>query len=39
MNVSEAIRLKRSVRKFTPEPLPEEVILTILNAGRRAQSS
>lgn len=39
MNVSDAIRLKRAVRKFTPDPLPEEVIFTILNAGRRAQSS
>jgi nitroreductase len=39
MNVSEAIRLKRAVRKFTPDPLPEETILAILNAGRRAQSS
>jgi nitroreductase len=39
MNVSDAIRLKRAVRKFTPNPLPEDVILAILNAGRRAQSS
>jgi nitroreductase len=39
MNVSEAIRLKRAVRKFTPDSLPEETILAILNAGRRAQSS
>jgi nitroreductase len=39
MNVSDAIRLKRAVRKFTPEPLPEATILAILNAGRRAQSS
>ena len=39
MNVSDAIRLKRAVRKFTPDPLPEETILAILNAGRRAQSS
>jgi nitroreductase len=45
MNVSDAIRLKRSilrrahVRKFTPEPLPEESIFVILNAGRQAQSS
>ena len=39
MNVSDAIRLKRAVRKFSPEPLPKEVILAILNAGRRAQSS
>jgi nitroreductase len=39
MNVSEAIRLKRAVRKFTPDLLPEETILAILNAGRRSQSS
>jgi nitroreductase len=39
MNVSEAIRMKRAVRKFRDEPLPENVIYAILNAGRRAQSS
>ncbi len=39
MNVSEAIRTKRAVRQFKPEPLPEEVVKTILNAGRRAQSA
>ena len=39
MNVSESIRMKRAVRQFTPEPLPESSILAILNAGRRAQSS
>lgn len=39
MNVSDAIRLKRAVRKFTTDPLPEETILAILNAGRRSQSS
>lgn len=39
MNVSEAIRLKRAVRKFKDEPLSKEEILAILNAGRRAQSS
>jgi nitroreductase len=39
MNVSDAIRLKRAVRAFSPETLPDEIILTILNAGRRAQSS
>src|SRR5574342_1376681 len=39
MNVSEAIRMKRAVRKFREEPLPDEVIHAILNAGRRAQSS
>lgn len=39
MNVSDAIRLKRAVRKFKDDPLPEEITLAILNAGRRAQSS
>jgi nitroreductase len=39
MNVSDAIRLKRAVRKFSPEPLTEATIRAILNAGRRAQSS
>ena len=39
LRVSDAIRLKRAVRKFTPDPLPEDVITAILNAGRRAQSS
>jgi nitroreductase len=39
LSVSDAIRLKRAVRKFTDQPPPEETILAILNAGRRAQSS
>lgn len=39
MIVSDAIRFKRAVRNFTKQPLPEETILAILNAGRRAQSS
>ncbi|MGB9672917.1 MAG: nitroreductase family protein [Anaerolineales bacterium] len=39
MNVLDAIKFKRAVRKFKDEPLPEEVILKILNAGRRAQSA
>jgi nitroreductase len=39
VNVSDAIRLKRAVRKFKSEPLPAEVMLAILNAGRRSQSS
>jgi len=39
MNVSDAIRLKRAVRKFQDRPLSEEVALAILNAGRRSQSS
>jgi nitroreductase len=39
MDTLKAIRLKRAVRQFTDQPLPEEAITTILNAGRRAQSS
>lgn len=39
MNVSDAIRTKRAVRKFLDKPLPEDLIRRILNAGRRSQSS
>ena len=39
MNVADAIRLKRAVRKFQDKPLPEDVVHAILNAGRRSQSS
>jgi nitroreductase len=39
MNVSEAIKTKRAVRQFSSEPLPEEAVRAILNAGRRAQSA
>lgn len=39
MEVSQAIRTKRAVRKFKDQALPEDVIEIILNAGRRAQSS
>ncbi len=39
MDVGEAIRTKRAVRRFAPPPLPEEVARAIHNAGRRAQSS
>ncbi len=39
MEVTEAIRTKRAVRKFQDKPLPEEAARAILNAGRRAQSS
>ena len=39
MNVSTAIQLKRAVRRFSDQPLPEDAIRAILNAGRRAQSS
>jgi nitroreductase len=39
MNVSEAIRMKRAVRQFKEQPLTEEELSSILDAGRRAQSS
>lgn len=39
MKVSEAIRRKRAIRDFTDEPLPDEVVRAILDAGRRSQSS
>jgi len=39
MNVSDAIRTKRAVRKFKDQSLPADVIRAILNAGRRSQSS
>ena len=33
------IRTKRAVREFTSEPVPEDIIQDILEAGRLAQSS
>lgn len=39
MEVWDAIKNKRAVRQFTDDPLPEDVIARILNAGRRAQSA
>jgi nitroreductase len=39
VNVAEAIRTKRAIRKFLDRPLPEDVAHAILNAGRRSQSS
>lgn len=39
MDVCQAIRTKRAVRKFAPRPIPSETIREILNAGRRAQSA
>jgi nitroreductase len=39
MTVAEAIRTMRAVRQFTDQPLSDETITAILNAGRRAQSS
>ena len=39
MDVFEAIRTKRAVRKFQEKPLSKETMRAILNAGRRSQSS
>lgn len=39
LNVAEAIRSKRAVRAFLAEPIPDEVVQEILNAGRLSQSS
>jgi nitroreductase len=39
MTVAEAIKTMRAIRQFTDQPVPEEDIRAILNAGRRAQSS
>ena len=39
MDISQAIRMKRAVREFTDDPIPEELLTAVVNAGRRAQSS
>ena len=39
MNVFEAIKTRRSVRKYKPEPIPEEHLWTILEAARLAPSA
>ena len=39
MNVSDAIRTKRAVRQFQDRNVDTKTIQTILNAGRRSQSS
>lgn len=39
MNVIEAIQTKRAIRQYQDKPIPEEIIRSILDAGRRAQSS
>jgi len=38
-SVQTAILTKHAIRKFTEQPLPNDAIEAILNAGRRAQSS
>ena len=39
MDVLEAIRTKRAVRQFSDQPVPDETIRAIVDAGRRSQSS
>jgi nitroreductase len=39
MDTLDVIRTKRSIRKFLAEPVREEIIYKILDAGRHAQSS
>ncbi len=39
MNVYEAIKKRRSVRDYKPEPVPEESLRRILEAGRLAPSA
>ncbi|MBI3763211.1 MAG: nitroreductase family protein [Chloroflexi bacterium] len=39
MDVHEAIRTKRAIRNFADQPVPDDAIRAVLNAGRRAQSS
>jgi nitroreductase len=38
MNTLEVIAGRRSIRKFTDEPIPDEILLKILNAARQAPS-
>lgn len=39
MEVSEAIRLRRSVRAYDPRPVPEDALTEVLEAGRIAPSA
>jgi nitroreductase len=39
MDIDDLIRTKRSIRSFTTDPLEDEDLRAILEAGRRAQSS
>lgn len=39
MDVLEAIKCRRSIRKFRPKPIPDEKLKTILEAGRLAPSA
>jgi nitroreductase len=39
MDVHEAIQTKRAIREFNNQPLDKKTVITIINAGRRAQSA
>ena len=39
MNVTEVIATRHAVRQFSEKPVPEDVMLAILDAGRRSQSA
>lgn len=39
MDVFEAIRTRRSIRKYRPEPIPDEKLGSILEAARLAPSA
>ncbi len=39
METLQAIKLRRSVRKFTPNPIPKETILKLLDAARFAPTA
>lgn len=39
MNVAEVIKTRYAVRQFSEKPVPNDVMLAILDAGRRSQSS
>lgn len=39
LSVAEAIRTKRAVRRFSDQPVSQDAMRAVLNAGRRAQSS
>ncbi len=39
MDVFEAIKTRRSIRKYRKEPIPEELLLKVLEAGRWAPSA
>ncbi|MBM4080403.1 MAG: oxidoreductase, partial [Planctomycetes bacterium] len=39
MDVYEAIRTRRSIRRYKPDPIPDEVLKRVLDAARLAPSA